>query len=114
MSAIGTVEDVDKFSRRQVRVTKEQNEECRTLLRLMGIPVVVVSDFSQTTTQLTSTQAPSEAEAQCAELARGGLVRSQATCWFDANIYTGLCRWFRRYGHFDVQLANPPSSSHLQ
>lgn len=38
----GTVEEVDKFSRRQVRVTKEHNEECRKLLGLMGIPVVVV------------------------------------------------------------------------
>jgi hypothetical protein len=38
----GTVEDMDKFSRRQVRVTKEHNEECRKLLGLMGIPVVVV------------------------------------------------------------------------
>ncbi|EDR02356.1 uncharacterized protein LACBIDRAFT_254074 [Laccaria bicolor S238N-H82] len=55
----GTVEDVDRFSRRTVKVTREHNEECRRLLRLMGIPVVI---------------APSEAEAQCAELARGGKV----------------------------------------
>ncbi|KAK0465155.1 flap endonuclease 1 [Desarmillaria tabescens] len=53
----GTTEDVDRFSRRTVKVTREHNEECRRLLGLMGIPVVV---------------APSEAEAQCAELARGG------------------------------------------
>ncbi|KAG8874838.1 Elongation of fatty acids protein 2 [Tulasnella sp. 331] len=56
---VGTTEDVDRLSRRTVRVTKEHNEECRRLLTLMGIPVIV---------------APSEAEAQCAELARGGKV----------------------------------------
>lgn len=55
----GTTEDMDKFSRRTVKVTREHNEECRKLLNLMGIPVIV---------------APSEAEAQCAELARGGKV----------------------------------------
>ncbi|KAG6810650.1 Elongation of fatty acids protein 2 [Tricholoma furcatifolium] len=56
---VGTAEDVDRFSRRTVKVTREHNEECRKLLKLMGIPVIV---------------APSEAEAQCAELARGGKV----------------------------------------
>ncbi|KAI0731952.1 PIN domain-like protein [Fomitopsis betulina] len=55
----GTAEDVDRFARRTVKVTREHNEECRRLLGLMGIPFVV---------------APSEAEAQCAELARGGKV----------------------------------------
>ncbi|KAJ3744222.1 flap endonuclease 1 [Lentinula detonsa] len=56
---VGTAEDVDRFSRRTVKVTKQHNEECIRLLQLMGIPVIV---------------APSEAEAQCAELARGGKV----------------------------------------
>ncbi|KAH7915482.1 PIN domain-like protein [Hygrophoropsis aurantiaca] len=56
---VGTAEDMDRFSRRTVKVTREHNEECRRLLKLMGIPVIV---------------APSEAEAQCAELARGGKV----------------------------------------
>ncbi|KZT11965.1 PIN domain-like protein [Laetiporus sulphureus 93-53] len=55
----GTAEEVDRFSRRTVKVTREHNEECRRLLHVMGIPFVV---------------APSEAEAQCAELARGGKV----------------------------------------
>ena len=40
----GTAEDIDKLARRQVRVTKEHNEECKRLLALMGIPVVTVSE----------------------------------------------------------------------
>ena len=39
---------------------KEHVEECKTLLKLMGIPYVT---------------APCEAEAQCAELVKGGKVR---------------------------------------
>lgn len=42
----GTAEDIDKLARRQVRVTKEHNEECKRLLALMGIPVVTVSPVS--------------------------------------------------------------------
>ncbi|KMP00372.1 DNA-repair protein rad2 [Coccidioides immitis RMSCC 2394] len=53
----GTAEDVEKFSRRTVRVTREHNEECKKLLKLMGIPYI---------------DAPTEAEAQCAVLARAG------------------------------------------
>jgi len=58
---IGTAEEVDKFSRRTVRVTKEHNEECKKLLRLMGVPHV---------------DAPCEAEAQCAALAKAGKVQT--------------------------------------
>lgn len=80
---IGTAEDVDRLSRRTVKVTKEHNEECRRLLKLMGIPVIVVCVFISFITQvIIPSQAPSEAEAQCAELARGGKVRNLLFCAF--------------------------------
>ncbi|EEP75693.1 DNA-repair protein rad2 [Uncinocarpus reesii 1704] len=72
----GTTEDVEKFSRRTVRVTREHNEECKKLLKLMGIPYI---------------NAPTEAEAQCAVLARAGKVYAAAsedmdTLCFDSPI----------------------------
>jgi len=36
-------EDINKYNRRTVRVTKEHNAEAKQLLRLMGVPVVDVS-----------------------------------------------------------------------
>lgn len=60
----GNAEDVDKFSRRTIKVSKEHNEQCRKLLALMGIPFV---------------EAPCEAEAQCAALAKDGLVFASAS-----------------------------------
>ncbi|KAL4853815.1 Flap endonuclease 1 [Chlorella vulgaris] len=60
----GNAEDVEKYSKRTVRVTREHNEECKRLLRLMGVPVL---------------DAPSEAEAQCAQLCKDGLVYGIST-----------------------------------
>ncbi|WFD30275.1 hypothetical protein MSPP1_001292 [Malassezia sp. CBS 17886] len=61
---------LDQLARRQVRPTREHNAEVQRLLTLMGIPWVVVRLRHATTHQ----QAPCEAEAQCAELARAGKV----------------------------------------
>jgi hypothetical protein len=52
-------EAVAKLAKRTVKVTKVHNEECKRLLRLLGVPVV---------------DAPSEAEAQCAALVKQGLI----------------------------------------
>jgi flap endonuclease-1 len=72
----GTADDVEKFSRRTVKVTREHNQECQQLLKLMGIPFII---------------APTEAEAQCATLARAGKVYAAAsedmdTLCFDSPI----------------------------
>mmetsp|Transcript_40730 Transcript_40730/g.97758 ORF Transcript_40730/g.97758 Transcript_40730/m.97758 type:complete len:466 (-) Transcript_40730:272-1669(-) len=55
---------VKKIAGRTVRVTKKQNEQAKTLLRLMGCPVI---------------EAPSEAEATCAAICKEGMVYASAT-----------------------------------
>ena len=65
----GEAADVEKFSRRLVKVTKAHMTDCKKLLRLMGIPVV---------------EAPTEAEAQCAQLVKAGKVYATATEDMDA------------------------------
>eukprot|EP00890_Picochlorum_soloecismus_P000794 jgi/Picsp_1/1715/NSC_05189-R1_rad2 family len=55
---------IEKFSKRTIRVTKEHNDDCKKLLTLMGIPVI---------------EAPSEAEAQCAQLCKDGEVYAIST-----------------------------------
>ena len=60
----GDQEEIEKLSKRTVRVSKEQNKECMKLCELMGLPVF---------------EAPCEAEASCAELCKAGLVYATAS-----------------------------------
>ena len=79
-----------------VRVTREHNAECKKLLKLMGVPYI---------------DAPTEAEAQCAVLARGGKVYAAAsedmdTLCFDAPILL-------RHLTFSEQRKEPIQDIHL-
>eukprot|EP00941_MAST-03F_sp_MAST-3F-sp1_P003045 g3045.t1 len=76
----GNQEDVEKYQKRQVRMTGQHIEDCMKLLRLMGMPVV---------------QAPGEAEAQCAELVKKGKVWGMASEDTDSLTF-GANRLLRR------------------
>jgi flap endonuclease-1 len=93
---IGTTEEVDKFSRRTVRVTKEHNAECKKLLSLMGVPYV---------------DAPCEAEAQCAALARAGKVYAAAS--EDMDTLTFRAPILLRHLTFSEQRKIPISETNL-
>uniref|UniRef100_A0A3Q3MXP1 Flap endonuclease 1 n=1 Tax=Mastacembelus armatus TaxID=205130 RepID=A0A3Q3MXP1_9TELE len=60
---IGEQENIDKFTKRLVKVTKQHNDECKKLLTLMGVPYI---------------EAPCEAEASCAALVKAGKVFATA------------------------------------
>ncbi|NXK87671.1 FEN1 endonuclease, partial [Formicarius rufipectus] len=60
----GEEENVEKYSKRLVKVTPQHTQECKKLLELMGIPYV---------------EAPGEAEASCATLVKAGKVYAAAT-----------------------------------
>ncbi|KAG6518375.1 hypothetical protein ZIOFF_021850 [Zingiber officinale] len=55
----GDLEGIEKYNKRTVKVTKQHNEDCKRLLRLMGVPTI---------------EAPCEAEAQCAALCKSDKV----------------------------------------
>ncbi|KAL7200244.1 hypothetical protein ACSBR1_032213 [Camellia fascicularis] len=75
----GNKEQIEKFSKRTVKGTKKHNEDCKKLLRLMGVPVI---------------EAPSEAEAQCAALCKSGKVYAVASEDMDSLTF-GAPRFLR-------------------
>lgn len=75
----GVKEDIEKYSKRTVKVTKQHNEDCKRLLRLMGVPVV---------------EALSEAEAECASLCKSGKVYAVASEDMDSLTF-GAPRFLR-------------------
>jgi flap endonuclease-1 len=76
----GDQEAINKFQKRQVRMTKQHTADCIKLLGIMGVPVV---------------QAPGEAEAQCAELVKAGKVWAMASEDMDSLTF-GASRLLRR------------------
>lgn len=75
----GNQEDIEKFSKRTVKVTKQHNDDCKKLLKLMGVPVI---------------EAPSEAEAQCAALCKSDKVYAVASEDMDSLTF-GAPRFLR-------------------
>mmetsp|Transcript_24800 Transcript_24800/g.74387 ORF Transcript_24800/g.74387 Transcript_24800/m.74387 type:complete len:427 (-) Transcript_24800:178-1458(-) len=83
--AAATKEDVYKAASAATRVTRQHNEDVKTLLRLMGAPVV---------------EAPGEAEASCCALLALGKADGAVT--EDADVLTFGCgNWVKNL--FDVQ-----------
>lgn len=92
----GDDEMMEKMSKRTVRVTREQTDECKKLLKLMGIPVV---------------QAPSEAEAQCAELVKKGKAWGVGTEDMDALTFGS--KIMIRHLNFSEAKKRPIAEIHL-
>jgi len=65
----GDAENAEKFQKRLVKVTRQHNDDCKQLLKLMGVPYL---------------DAPCEAEAQCAALVKAGKVFAVGTEDMDA------------------------------
>ncbi|KAI9316242.1 PIN domain-like protein [Dichotomocladium elegans] len=93
---VGTAEEVARYTKRTVKVTKEHNDECKKLLKLMGIPYV---------------EAPCEAEAQCASLAKRGLVFAAAS--EDMDTLTFSTPILLRHLTFSEQRKMPIDEVHL-
>lgn len=78
---IGDEGNIEKYSKQAVRVTKQHNEDCRNLVRLMGVPVI---------------ESPSEGEAECASLCKTGKVDAVASEDLDALAF-GTPKFLRHF-----------------
>ena len=76
----GNLEDIERFSKRTVKMDSTHISDCKRLLTLMGMPVV---------------EAPCEAEAQCAALAKAGKVYAAASEDMDTLTF-GTPKFVRR------------------
>lgn len=88
----GVVEDIERFSKRTVKMEKVHITDCQKLLRLMGMPVI---------------EAPSEAEAQCAVMAKADLVYAAASEDMDTLTF-GAPRLVRRMWASESSTATMP------
>ena len=75
----GNTEDIEKYSGMLTKVSRKDCEDVKSLLRMMGVPVV---------------EAPCEAEAQCGELVKGGKAHAVGTEDMDALTF-GATRQLR-------------------
>ena len=65
----GQLAEALKQQQRNTRITKQEKEDAMTMLRLMGVPVII---------------APGEAEAQCSLMCKEGIVDAVGTEDMDA------------------------------
>jgi flap endonuclease-1 len=91
-AAKAAMEEAEKLSKRTVRMDKKHQEDCKRLLRLMGVPVV---------------ESPCEAEAQCAALAKAGVVWAAASEDMDTLCF-GTPRLIRRLTFSDTAAKKNP------
>jgi len=88
----GNDEDVERFTKRTVRMDQSHKDDCKRLLALMGVPVV---------------DAPYEAEAQCAALARAGKVYAAVSEDMDTLTF-GAPRLVRKLFASESSMAKAP------
>ncbi|KAL0234699.1 hypothetical protein PCE1_001735 [Barthelona sp. PCE] len=81
----GNVEEMEKQEKRTASMKHNMADDCFKLLNLMGIPTI---------------RSPSEAEAQCAELVKGGRVFAMASNDMDSLCY-GIPTLLRNMGQKD-------------